>query len=145
MKRVAARELLAEVREFGYRPRKIKKTNRDASLEQELSLAQRIRVSKMEEYLTPAELEEFQVLPKRVAASESKELKKRVAARELLAEVREFGYRPQERSLAEQERMLAKRIRMSKMAEYLTPAELEEFQALPSRHSSVQQPDLLFH
>ena len=63
---------------------------------------------------------------------ESEELKNRVAARELLAEVREFGYRPRERSLAEQERSLARRIRKSEMEKYLTPAEFEEFSSIPA-------------
>ena len=63
---------------------------------------------------------------------ESEELKNRVAARESLAEVRQLGYRPRERSSSKQERSLAKRIRRDKMEEYLTPAELKEFQALPN-------------
>ena len=116
----SAREVLAEVRQFSCRPR-------ESSLsEQERSLAKRIREDKMEKYLTSAELEEFQVF------------KKSVDARELLAEVKEFGYRPRRRSVAEQESLLANRIQKAKMEEYLTPAELKEFQALPS--SGVEQP-----
>ena len=143
MDRLNARKLLADLREFGYRPRKIKNPNGDALLEQERFLAIRIQKSKWEECLTPAELEEFKALPRKCSPE--------LAARELLAEVREFGYRPRQikntngDALLEQEKLLAMRINNSKWEACLTPAELEEFKALPRKcktdnSSSVQQP-----
>ena len=61
-----------------------------------------------------------------------------MAAKQLLADVREFGYLPQERRPSEdaeleQERLLAKRIGRSNFEEFLTPAELKEFKALPRK------------
>ena len=82
MKRLAARELLAEVREFGYRPRQIKNPNGDALLEQERLLAKRIRKSKWEECLTPAELEEFKALPRKCRSDNSSGVQQPAATNE---------------------------------------------------------------
>ena len=82
MKRLDARELLAEVREFGYRPRQIKKSNGDALLKQESLLAKRIAKSKLEECLTPAELEEFNALPRKCRSDNSSGVQQPAATNE---------------------------------------------------------------
>ena len=82
MKRLDARELLAEVREFGYRPRQIKNPNGDALLKQESLLAKRIAKSKLEECLTPAELEEFNALPRKCRSDNSSGVQQPAATNE---------------------------------------------------------------
>ena len=82
MKRLKARELLAEVREFGYRPRQIKKSNGDALLKQENSLARRIEKLKLKECLTPAELEEFNALPQKCRSDNSSGVQQPAATNE---------------------------------------------------------------
>ena len=61
-RQLVAKQLLAEVREFGYRPRE-QRPSEDAELEKERLLAKRIRRSKFEEFLTSAELKEFKASP----------------------------------------------------------------------------------